>query len=96
MAASGRPAIARPAPGRRRRGHASMMRRPRLGDEPVSLRELVVDMIEECARHDRHTGLLRECIDGRVRSVAPAAPTELDDLPVTAAPVVQSRRHGNG
>jgi uncharacterized damage-inducible protein DinB len=33
---------------------------------PVSLRELIVHMIEEYARHNGHADLLRECIDGRV------------------------------
>jgi uncharacterized damage-inducible protein DinB len=36
------------------------------GGEPVSLRELVVHMIEEYARHNGHADLLRERIDGRV------------------------------
>jgi uncharacterized damage-inducible protein DinB len=35
------------------------------GGEPVSLRELIVHMIEEYARHNGHAGLLRERIDGR-------------------------------
>jgi uncharacterized damage-inducible protein DinB len=34
--------------------------------EPVSVRELVVHMIEEYARHNGHADLLRERIDGRV------------------------------
>ena len=34
--------------------------------EPVSLRELMVHMIEEYARHNGHADLLRERIDGRV------------------------------
>jgi uncharacterized damage-inducible protein DinB len=33
---------------------------------PVSLRELLVHMIEEYARHNGHADLLRERIDGRV------------------------------
>jgi uncharacterized damage-inducible protein DinB len=33
---------------------------------PVSLRDLLVHMIEEYARHNGHADLLRECIDGRV------------------------------
>jgi len=32
--------------------------------EPISLRELLVDMIEEYARHNGHADLLRERIDG--------------------------------
>ena len=34
--------------------------------EPVSLRELLVHMIEEYARHNGHADLLRERIDGRL------------------------------
>jgi uncharacterized damage-inducible protein DinB len=34
--------------------------------EPVSVRELIVHMIEEYARHNGHADLLRERIDGRV------------------------------
>jgi hypothetical protein len=34
--------------------------------EPVSLRELLVHMIEEYARHNGHADLIRERIDGRV------------------------------
>jgi uncharacterized damage-inducible protein DinB len=33
--------------------------------EPVSLRELLVHMIEEYARHNGHADLLRERVDGR-------------------------------
>jgi uncharacterized damage-inducible protein DinB len=33
--------------------------------EPVVLREVLVHMIEEYARHCGHADLLRECIDGR-------------------------------
>jgi uncharacterized damage-inducible protein DinB len=33
-------------------------------DEPVNLREVLVHMIEEYARHCGHADLLRECIDG--------------------------------
>jgi hypothetical protein len=35
-----------------------------LGDTP--LREVLVHLIEEYARHNGHADLLRECIDGRV------------------------------
>jgi uncharacterized damage-inducible protein DinB len=34
--------------------------------QPVSLRELMVHMIEEYARHNGHADLLRERIDGRI------------------------------
>jgi hypothetical protein len=33
---------------------------------PVSLREVLVHMVEEHARHNGHADLLRERIDGRV------------------------------
>lgn len=33
--------------------------------EPIELREVLVHMIEEYARHCGHADLLRECIDGR-------------------------------
>ena len=35
-------------------------------DSPISLRELLVHMIEEYARHNGHADLLRERIDGRI------------------------------
>jgi uncharacterized damage-inducible protein DinB len=35
-------------------------------DTPISLRELLVHMIEEYARHNGHADLLRERIDGRI------------------------------
>ena len=38
----------------------------RHGDGDISLRELLVHMIEEYARHNGHADLLRELIDGRV------------------------------
>jgi uncharacterized damage-inducible protein DinB len=38
----------------------------RNGDEQVSLREVLVHMIEEYARHNGHADFLRERIDGRV------------------------------
>jgi hypothetical protein len=36
------------------------------GEGPISLRELLVHMVEEYARHNGHADLLRERIDGRV------------------------------
>lgn len=36
-----------------------------LGDETVSVRDVLVHLIEEYARHAGHADLLRECIDGR-------------------------------
>lgn len=37
----------------------------RNGDEMITLREVLVHLIEEYARHLGHADLLRECIDGR-------------------------------
>jgi uncharacterized damage-inducible protein DinB len=37
-----------------------------LGDEQVEVRDILVHMIEEYARHCGHADLLRECIDGRI------------------------------
>jgi hypothetical protein len=34
--------------------------------EPITLRELLVHMIEEYARHNGHADLIRERIDGRI------------------------------
>ena len=36
------------------------------GGDPISLRELLVHMVEEYARHNGHADLLRERIDGRI------------------------------
>jgi uncharacterized damage-inducible protein DinB len=36
-----------------------------LGDGTVSVRDVLVHMVEEYARHAGHADLLRECIDGR-------------------------------
>ncbi|RLP86469.1 DinB family protein [Micromonospora sp. CV4] len=36
-----------------------------LGDGTVSVRDVLVHMIEEYARHAGHADLLRECVDGR-------------------------------
>ncbi|MFD7440272.1 DinB family protein [Streptomyces sp. NPDC059909] len=38
----------------------------RVGKEKIAVRELLVHMIEEYARHCGHADLLRECVDGRV------------------------------
>jgi uncharacterized damage-inducible protein DinB len=37
-----------------------------LNDRPITLREVIVHMIEEYARHNGHADLLRERIDGRI------------------------------
>jgi uncharacterized damage-inducible protein DinB len=34
-------------------------------DEPASVRDILIHMVEEYARHCGHADLLRECIDGR-------------------------------
>ena len=36
------------------------------GEGPITLREVMVHMIEEYARHNGHADFLRERIDGRV------------------------------
>jgi hypothetical protein len=36
------------------------------GEETISLREVLVHMIEEYARHNGHADFLRERIDGRI------------------------------
>jgi hypothetical protein len=41
------------------------------GFGPPSLRRVVVDMIEEYARHTGHADLIRETVDGRVGEQAP-------------------------
>ena len=41
-------------------------------DEPVSLRRLVCDLLEEYGRHTGHADLLREAVDGRVGEDPPA------------------------
>jgi uncharacterized damage-inducible protein DinB len=37
----------------------------RAGDETVEVRDVLVHLVEEYARHAGHADLLRECIDGR-------------------------------
>jgi hypothetical protein len=41
-------------------------------DEPVALRRLVFDLVEEYGRHTGHADLLREAVDGRVGEDPPA------------------------
>ena len=41
-------------------------------DEPVSLRRLVCDLLEEYGRHTGHADLLREAVDGRVGEDPPS------------------------
>ncbi|MET8703025.1 DinB family protein [Kitasatospora sp. NPDC004723] len=38
----------------------------RLGREQIAVRELMVHIVDEYARHCGHADLLRECVDGRV------------------------------
>ncbi|MET1007345.1 MAG: DUF664 domain-containing protein, partial [Propionibacteriaceae bacterium] len=40
----------------------------------VSLRRLLVDMIEEYARHTGHADVLREAVDGRIGEDPPGSP----------------------
>ena len=50
----------------RRSRHARRRSRSRRTGEPISLRWIVVHMIEEYARHIGHADLIRESIDGSV------------------------------
>ena len=47
----------------------------RIHNESVSLRRLLVDMIEEYGRHTGHADLLREAVDGRVGEDPPGRPS---------------------
>jgi uncharacterized damage-inducible protein DinB len=44
---------------------ADLGREVPLHDETISIRDVLVHMVEEYARHAGHADLLRECIDGR-------------------------------
>lgn len=44
------------------------------GGQPQTLRRLLVDMIEEYARHTGHADLIRESVDGRVGEDPPGRP----------------------
>jgi Protein of unknown function (DUF664) len=44
------------------------------GGQPQTLRRLLVDMIEEYARHTGHADLIRESVDGRVGEDPPGKP----------------------
>ncbi len=44
---------------------ADLGREVTMHDETVAIRDVLVHMIEEYARHAGHADLLRECIDGR-------------------------------
>jgi uncharacterized damage-inducible protein DinB len=44
---------------------ADLGREVPLGEDTVSIRDVLVHVIEEYARHAGHADLLRECIDGR-------------------------------
>jgi uncharacterized damage-inducible protein DinB len=46
-------------------GEDDLGREVPFGDETVSVRDVLVHVIEEYARHAGHADLLRECIDGR-------------------------------
>ena len=45
-------------------GLDQLARDPSFGDEAPSLRRLIIDMIEEYARHAGHADLIRESVDG--------------------------------
>ncbi len=46
----------------------------RLGEDGITVRELLVHRVEEYARHCGHADLLRECVDGRVAVASGAWP----------------------
>jgi uncharacterized damage-inducible protein DinB len=46
-------------------GEDDLGREVPFGDDTVSVRDVLVHVIEEYARHTGHADLLRECIDGR-------------------------------
>jgi hypothetical protein len=43
-------------------------------DEPPTMRRVLIDMIEEYARHVGHADLIREAVDGRVGEDPPGKP----------------------
>ena len=45
-------------------GLEAVARDPKPADRPVTLRWIVLHMIEEYARHNGHADLLREAVDG--------------------------------
>jgi uncharacterized damage-inducible protein DinB len=47
------------------REHPDLGRVYAYGDDEISMRELLLHMVEEYARHCGHADLLRECLDGR-------------------------------
>ncbi|WP_193608575.1 DUF664 domain-containing protein [Nocardioides lijunqiniae] len=53
-------------------GPGHLFRMP--GGTEVSLRRLLVDMVEEYARHTGHADLIRESVDGRVGEDPPGGP----------------------
>ena len=53
-------------------GPEARIRIPWSGGEPPMLRRIMVDLIEEYARHTGHADLIRESIDGLVGEGPPA------------------------
>jgi uncharacterized damage-inducible protein DinB len=51
------------------------------GGQPQTLRRLLVDMIEEYARHTGHADLIRESVDGRVGEDPPGKPYPFPLIP---------------
>jgi hypothetical protein len=50
-------------------------------DEPISLRRLLVDVVEEYARHAGHADLVREAVDGLVGEDPPGPVHPYPPLP---------------
>ena len=88
----GRPGAAHP----RRRGATSTRSRSATGSasrgEPLSLRWILVHMIEEYARHLGHADLIRESIDGRPGDDLCIRPATDDDWPRDLADLPRDRR----
>ena len=56
----------------------------------VALREVIVHMIEEYARHSGHADLLRERIDGRVGQLSPGGRPPVPPVSLRAGPMAKS------
>ncbi|MEP6665811.1 MAG: DUF664 domain-containing protein [Nocardioidaceae bacterium] len=59
-----------------------MARRTSPDGQAASLRQILIDMIEEYARHVGHADLIRESIDGLVGEEPPQSHRRLQDRPL--------------
>jgi Protein of unknown function (DUF664) len=51
--------------------NGAILHEPPVAAGPLSLRRLLIDMIEEYARHVSHADLIREAVDGLVGEDSP-------------------------